>query len=107
MRRIAGCILGAAIVGALACSDGPDITDPCEGVGVGCGVQQIDGAALFSETCSGCHTLELPISASISMHDEAWALIREMNDNGVSLSEAEEAAIVGYLCTLKGCADGR
>jgi hypothetical protein len=106
MRRIAGCILGIAIVGALACSDGPTIADPCEDAGVGCGVQHIDGAALFAQTCSGCHSLERPISASISHLSEAWALVREMNNNGLTLPEVQQAAIVEHLCTMKRCVDG-
>lgn len=107
MRRIAGCIIGFAIVGALACSDGPDIADPCADVGVGCNVQQIDGAALFAATCSGCHSLEAPMAAPISLHDEAWALVKEMNTNGLTLPEVQQAAIVEYLCIIKECEDGR
>jgi hypothetical protein len=104
MRRIAGCIIGFVIVGALACSDGPDIADPCEHAG--CTQFHVDGAALFEETCnSHHHSLQIPLAASISRHDEAWALIWEMEDEGLTLPKTEGAAIVEYLCTLKSCVD--
>jgi hypothetical protein len=103
MRRIAGCILGIAIVGALARSDGPTIADPCEDAG--CSQFHLDGAAAFEETCSACHSHEAPLAASVSLHDEAWALIGEMNDNGLTLPEIEEAAIVEYMCTINSCED--
>jgi mono/diheme cytochrome c family protein len=67
---------------------------------------QLDGAAIFSEVCSGCHGLDRPISASISRTDEVWALIHEMEQNGVVVSDAEAAAIVEYVCKLKRCVTG-
>lgn len=103
MRRILGCILGLVLVGALACSDGPEIADPC--LYGGCSHWNVDGAALFSATCSGCHSLEQPVAAHISTRADAWGLMREMNANGVSLPDYKEAAIVKYLCSLKSCVD--
>lgn len=93
MRRIAGCILGVAIVGALACSD-PEVTAPPSELGAA-----LDGAALFSEACSACHSLEVPIlaAASVFTPDQAWALVHGCVKHGLSLEQAEEAAIVDYL----------
>ncbi len=105
MRRIAGCILGIAIVGVLACSDGPEMTGPC--VGPVCNPPQLDVVALFETTCgnSECHSLEIVFATPLSTHDQAWGWIREMNDNGVTLPDFQHAAIVEYLCDLKGCID--
>lgn len=106
MRRIAGCILGIAIVGALACSDGPTIADPC--VDAGCSQFHLEGAALFEKTCgiSECHSLEIVFATPLSTRAEAWGWIWEMNEEGVTLPIRQEAAIVEYLCSLKGCVDG-
>ncbi len=94
MRRIAGCILGVAILGALACSDAEVTPPPSE-----LGAATIDGTALFSEACSECHSLKAPISAAASIltPDEAWALVDACAKHGLSLTEDERAAIVEYL----------
>ncbi len=107
MCRIAAGIVGIAVVGALACSDVPG-PGPCEGVECsdvpeGNVQQAIDGASLFANTCSLHHSLEIVLAAPLSTRAQAWGWIEEMNEAGVTLPLVQEAAIVEYLCTLKGC----
>ena len=99
MRWGTGLILGVAMVGALACSGDQEILDPC--IDRSCARLQIDGAAVFSRACSECHTLEDPMLASFSVPDEAWALLREMTEHGLCLTDGEKAAIVNYLCSSR------
>ncbi len=96
MRRIIGLILGVAIAGVMACSDDPNIVDPCENAG--CSQFQVDGAAVFSENCGGCHGLDRPFAADIPTRHAAWVLVRDMKNNGLALSQVEHAAVVDYLC---------
>jgi len=96
MRRSIGLMLGIAIAGVLACSDNPDIVNPCDTAG--CSQFQIDGAIAFYENCSGCHGLDRPFAASIPTRHEAWLLVQRMRNNGLTLAEADHAAIVDYLC---------
>lgn len=55
-----------------------------------------DPRALFEETCSQCHSIDIPKGEKMSKAD--WLdIVSRMRSNGLSISDAEAAVIVDYL----------
>lgn len=60
-----------------------------------------DPKTLFEETCSECHSIEIPKEKRLSKAE--WQdIVRRMKSNGLSISEENERIIVEYLSKTYG-----
>jgi hypothetical protein len=61
----------------------------------------LDGGELVAEKCTQCHSLDRIQGARKSEAD--WdATVSRMQGNGLKITDAEKAAIVGYLAKTYG-----
>ena len=98
MQRLLSLAFAIAVVGTMACGD-EEMAGPCQEMR--CMQPAVDGGALFAESCGTCHTLEVPILASISDIEGAWHAVRTCMPES-DLSDHELAAIAEYLCDANG-----
>lgn len=63
---------------------------------VGCG--STDGASVYNKKCSVCHGLDTVTNSAYSGEADWTSVVDSMvNDQGASLTEDEQAAVVEYL----------
>lgn len=57
--------------------------------------------AFFEETCSQCHSIDIPKGERMSKDD--WAsTVNRMRNNGLGISDQEAAVIIEYLAVTYG-----
>lgn len=60
-----------------------------------------DPRKLFEETCSECHSIEIPKEKRLSKAE--WQdIVKRMKSNGLTISAEDEKIIVEYLSTTYG-----
>lgn len=60
-----------------------------------------DPKTLFEETCSECHSIEIPKEKRLSKAD--WQdIVNRMKSNGLTIKEEDERIIVEYLSRTYG-----
>jgi mono/diheme cytochrome c family protein len=60
-----------------------------------------DPKAFFEETCSQCHSIDIPKGERMSKDDWAYTVNR-MRNNGLGISDQEAAVIIEYLAATYG-----
>lgn len=60
-----------------------------------------DPKTLFEETCSECHSIEIPKEKRLSKAE--WQdIVKRMKSNGLSISSEDEKIIIEYLSSTYG-----